>query len=76
MPTRRRTKSGSGVKSSARKVKTSSARGLAVLSAKDRARFSAIRQDLDVKLKPVTDAVRDSQCLTREDYAIRINARD
>ena len=76
MPARRQTKGSRGTKVSTRKVRATSGRGLAVLSAGERARFTAVRQQLDVKLKPVTDAIKDSQCLTREDYVIRINARD
>lgn len=75
MPRQSQTKS-RGVKSNARTARTSPRRRMSVLNQRDRTKFDTVRRDLDDKLKPVTDAVRDSQCLTREDYAIRINARD
>lgn len=40
-----------------------------------RAKFEQILSDVDKKFKPVTKAIRDSQRLSKEDFAVRINAR-
>lgn len=39
-------------------------------------RYTAARQEWDQKLQPLFDEVRRSESLSREDYAVRINARD
>jgi hypothetical protein len=40
-----------------------------------RAEFEKILTAVDKKFKPVTDAIRDSQRLSKEDFSIRINTR-
>jgi hypothetical protein len=39
-------------------------------------RFEAARQEWDVELRPLKEAIVASERLTEEDFAIRINARD
>ena len=41
-----------------------------------RKKYEKALQSLDEELRPLTDAVRDSEHLTQEDFAIRINARE
>ena len=40
-----------------------------------RAAFERIQSQVDKKFKRVTDPIRDSQRLSKDDFAIRINAR-
>lgn len=40
-----------------------------------RRRFEKALKELDKKLKPLLDAIRESQILTAKDYGITINAR-
>jgi hypothetical protein len=48
----------------------------ASLSPKARAQYEATIEKLDAQLQPLTDAIRDSQRLNEDDFAIRINAQD
>lgn len=40
-----------------------------------RAAFERIQSQVDKKFKRVTDPIRDSQRLSKDDFAVRINAR-
>jgi DNA-binding transcriptional regulator YiaG len=55
---------------------SSNAAGFAANDNKTRERFEQALTNLDEKLKPWTDAIRDSEQLSEEDFAIRINTRD
>ena len=52
------------------------AKALVVLSGEARALYEKSLEKWDKKLKPLTDSIRASQCLSKEDFDIRINTRD
>ena len=47
-----------------------------VFDAAARERYAKARRELKAKLRPLTEAVRDAERLSKDDFAIRINARD
>jgi hypothetical protein len=44
--------------------------------AEARERFEKALRELDAEFKPWTDAIQESERLSEDDFAIRINARD
>ncbi len=59
-----------------RTVSHARAKALVVLSGETRALYKKSLDKWDRKLKPLTDSIRASQCLSKEDLDIRINTRD
>ena len=54
--------------------KASSAVNSETQERKTREQYEKVIQDWDRKLKPQTDAIRSSKCLSKEDMSVRINA--
>jgi hypothetical protein len=50
--------------------------GFAANDDETRQRFEQALTELDEKLKPWTDAIHESEQLSEEDFAVRINTRD
>lgn len=46
------------------------------LDPEDRQRYEQLREEWDKKLEEEIESNLESACLTKEDFAIRINARD
>lgn len=54
--------------------KGSSAKDSETQEQKTREKYEKMIEDWDRRLKPQTDAIRSSKCLSKEDMSIRINA--
>jgi|GEM_PF-6166097 len=59
-----------------RTVSHARAKTLVVLRGEARALYKKSLDKWDQKLKPLTESIRASQCLSKEDLDIRINTRD
>lgn len=64
------------VKINKRVVGTAKAKALISLNGEARKLYEKSLDKWDKKLKPLTDSIRGSQLLSKEDFDIRINTRD